>query len=82
MPSKPFFRTVAAALALFALSAAASAQVTRVEGKVTLKQADGTVVPVPGAQVDIFRTDIKQQFQIKTDKKGVYTHAGIPFVGT
>jgi tetratricopeptide (TPR) repeat protein len=53
-----------------------------VDGIVTLKQADGTVVPVAGAQIDIYRTDIKAEFHTKTDKKGKYIHAGLPFVGT
>jgi tetratricopeptide (TPR) repeat protein len=82
MLSKPFFRTVALALALAACSVVASAQVTQVSGKVTLKQADGAVVPVADAVVDIYRTDVKQQYQVKTNKKGEYMHAGIPFVGT
>jgi tetratricopeptide (TPR) repeat protein len=82
MFSKPFFRTLIAAVALFACGVVASAQVTTVTGKVTLRQADGTEVPVQGAVVDIYRTDIKQKFQVKTDKKGAWTHAGIPFVGT
>jgi len=82
MRSKPFFRTAALAVALAACAVATSAQVTTVSGKVTLKQPDGTEVPVQGATVDIYRTDIKQKFQVKTDRKGVYTHAGIPFVGT
>jgi tetratricopeptide (TPR) repeat protein len=59
-----------------------SAQVTQINGKVTLKQADGTVAPVAGAQVDIYRTDIKWEDHIKTNKKGEFQHAGIPFVGT
>jgi len=75
-------RSFAAALVLFACAAAASAQTTQISGKVTLKQADGTSAPVAGAQVDIYRTDIKQKFEIKTNKKGEYQHAGIPFVGT
>ena len=82
MRFKRIIRSFAAALALFACAASASAQVTNISGKVTLKQADGTVVPVQGAQVDIYRTDIKQEFHVKTDKKGMYQHAGIPFVGT
>ncbi|MDQ3804652.1 MAG: carboxypeptidase regulatory-like domain-containing protein [Acidobacteriota bacterium] len=82
MLSKTFFRTAAAALVLAACSVAASAQVTQVSGKVTLRQADGTQVPVADAVIDIYRTDIKQQFQVKTDRKGAYIHAGLPFVGT
>ena len=82
MRSNPLFRTLIAALFVAASAVAASAQVTQVNGKVTLKQADGTVVPVAGAQIDIYRTDIKQGFKTKTDKKGSYVHAGLPFVGT
>jgi hypothetical protein len=82
MSFKPFVRALAAALVLAATAAVASAQVTQVTGKVTLKQADGTQAPVAGAAVDIYRTDIKQEFHIKTDKKGQYLHAGLPFVGT
>lgn len=82
MFSKPFFRTVAAVIALAAGSVVASAQVTTATGKVTLKGADGAEAPVQNAVVDIYRTDIKGKYQVKTDKKGVYTHAGIPFVGT
>lgn len=82
MRSNLFTRTLFAALLLAAFAVAAQAQVTQVNGKVTLKQADGTVVPVVGAQIDIYRTDIKQEFHTKTDKKGSYIHAGLPFVGT
>ncbi|HEX8190602.1 MAG TPA: carboxypeptidase regulatory-like domain-containing protein [Pyrinomonadaceae bacterium] len=82
MRSNPLLRTLFAALLVAASAAAASAQTTQVNGKVTMKQADGTVVPVAGAQIDIYRTDIKAEFHTKTDKKGNYIHAGLPFVGT
>ena len=82
MLSKPSIRTLFAALMLAAFAVSASAQTTQVNGKVTLKQADGNEVPVVGAQIDIYRTDIKQNFSTKTDKRGQYVHAGLPFVGT
>src|SRR2546421_6910344 len=82
MHFKPLPQAFAAALLLAACGVIASAQVAQMSGKVTLKQADGTVVPVVGAQVDIYRTDIKWEDHIKTNKKGEYQHAGIPFVGT
>src|SRR5437764_888990 len=82
MRFKPLFRATLAALILAACGVVASAQTTQVEGTVKLKQADGTEVPVAGATVDIYRTDIKQEFHVKTDKKGHYLHAGLPFVGT
>jgi tetratricopeptide (TPR) repeat protein len=81
MRYKPFLLAIASALLLAASSAVASAQVAQISGKVTLKQADGSVVPVVGAQVDIYRTDIKWEDHIKTNKKGEYMHAGVPFVG-
>src|SRR5688500_521365 len=82
MRSNLFLRTLFAALFLAASAVAVSAQVTQVNGTVTLKQADGTEVPVAGAQVDIYRTDIKGEYHVKTDKKGKYIYAGLPFVGT
>jgi hypothetical protein len=82
MRSNSLLRTLFAALLVAASAVAASAQSTQVNGTVTLKQADGTTVPVAGAQIDIYRTDIKGEFHTKTDKKGKYIHAGLPFVGT
>lgn len=82
MRSNPLIRTLCAALLVAAAAVAACAQSTQVSGKVTMKQADGTVVPVVGALIDIYRTDIKADFHTKTDKKGNYIHAGLPFVGT
>ena len=82
MRTRLFFRAAVAAVILAAMCVAAAAQTTVVNGKVTLKQADGTTTPVEGAVVDIYRTDVKHQFQVKTNKRGEYTHAGIPFGGT
>ncbi|HEX8161314.1 MAG TPA: carboxypeptidase regulatory-like domain-containing protein [Pyrinomonadaceae bacterium] len=71
-----------AAIIVAALAAAAAAQVIQASGTVQLTQADGTKVPLAGATVKFFRTDIKQEFSTKTDKNGHYVHAGIPLVGT
>ena len=81
MKRKLFLMGTIVVLLLFS-AAGAVAQVTQISGKVALKRADGTVVPVPGAVIDIYRTDIKWQAQVRTDKNGGYTHAGVPFVGT
>ncbi len=62
-----------AGLTFFAVSA--SAQVGSMEGDV--KGADGQ--PLKGAMVKIDRTDIKAHYQVKSDKKGHYFHAGLPF---
>ena len=78
-----FFLKAAAIVVLLLLSASgAKAQLVQVSGKVTLKQADGRIVPVAGAVIDIYRTDVKQKFQVTTDRRGEYLHAGLPMVGT
>jgi tetratricopeptide (TPR) repeat protein len=54
-----------------------------VAGKVQLKKADGTVVPVQGALVEVYRTDIKSSFPSdRSDKKGFFSFAGLPIVST
>lgn len=63
----------AAGLAMFAF--AALAQQGSMQGDV--KGPDGK--PLPGAIVKIDRTDIKAHYQVKTDKKGHYFHAGLPY---
>lgn len=73
-----FIAATALLVAVFAVTASAQATAT---GKVTLKQADGTQVPVQNAQVEIHRTDIKQTLKTKTDKKGDYIYAGLDYVG-
>lgn len=79
--SKNLLRFAAAALLVFALAAAASAQVMSVSGKITLKKADGTIVPLSGAVVKFYRTDIKGEFETKSDKSGRFVYAGLPLVG-
>jgi len=66
-----------ALLALASLTAAA--QTGRLEGDVV--KAD-TKEPIVGAEVQIERTDIKGSYPVKTDKKGHFLHAGVPYVGT
>jgi tetratricopeptide (TPR) repeat protein len=74
-----FFRTAVAALLLSACAVVASAQSVPVSGKVTLRQADGSETPVQNAIVDFYQTDISRKFLgLKTDKNGVYRHAGLP----
>jgi tetratricopeptide (TPR) repeat protein len=66
------------ALIAFA-SLTAAAQTGRLEGDVV--KAD-TKEPIVGAEVQIERTDIKGNYPVKTDKKGHFLHAGVPYVGT
>ena len=78
-----YFIPVLACVAFVLLtSLLVSAQNGQLRGHVTLKQADGTVVSAADAIVDVFRTDIGGQYQLKTNKKGEFVHAGIPVTGT
>ncbi len=68
------------AVALFAASGiAVFAQSAPVRGKVVMKKADGTIVPVADAVIDVYRTDITGKFpSAKTNKKGEFSFAGFP----
>jgi tetratricopeptide (TPR) repeat protein len=71
-------RSLSAAITgLLFLALTALAQVTTIEG--TVKGIDGK--PVDKAQIKIIRTDIKANYQVKTDKKGHYLYMGLP-IGT
>ena len=62
---------------------AVSAQTAPVRGKVEMKKADGTVVPVAEAVVDVYRTDIAgKPAPSKTNKKGEFSFAGLQLGGT
>jgi len=60
----------------------ASAQVGQLRGHVVLKQADGTKIPASDAAIDVFRTDLSGKYTTKTNKKGEFVFAGLPYVGT
>lgn len=64
--------------ALLFLSLPAFSQTSTLEGIVK----DESGKPLPGAIVNIDRTDIKAHYTVKTDKKGHYGHYGLPFGGT
>ncbi|HZM89305.1 MAG TPA: tetratricopeptide repeat protein [Blastocatellia bacterium] len=64
------------------LSTLVFAQTGQVEGTIRLKQADGKIVPAPGIQIDIYRTDIKGRYEVKTDKTGHFVRLGLPLQGT
>lgn len=69
------FRNLVLALAgLLCFAFTSLAQITTLEGVV--KGLDGK--PLPNAVVKIERTDIKGNYQTKTDKKGHYFHTGLP----
>jgi tetratricopeptide (TPR) repeat protein len=76
------FSSTLATLALLTLSTVVSAQTGQLRGHVKLKQADGTMVPAVGAAIDVFRIDLDGKYPTKTDKKGEFVFAGLPYVGT
>jgi len=74
---KRFSTAVGLAAAIIFLSTLALAQMGQVEGTVRLGGK-----PVPGAQIDIYRTDVRGHWDTKTDKNGHYIHLGLPLAGT
>jgi tetratricopeptide (TPR) repeat protein len=81
MIRKYFFAIVAVGGLLCSMALTAVAQNGELRGHVFLQTADGQKVPVAGADVDVFRTDLKAEYHLKTDKKGEFVHAGLPYVG-
>jgi tetratricopeptide (TPR) repeat protein len=69
---------------LVSISAAstAQAQTGQLRGHVIIKQADGTSVPASEAVIDVYRTDLSGTYNTKTNKKGEFVFAGLPFTGT
>src|SRR5689334_19575027 len=82
MIKRYLFGLFAVAIFVAFASAPALAQVGELRGHVWMQQADGQKVPLADAQIDVFRTDMKAEFHTKTNKKGEFVFAGIPFVGT
>ena len=82
MLRKSLFTIVASTAMVFAAAMAASAQVGELHGHVFMQQADGTKVPLADAVVDVYRTDISSKYNTKTNKKGEWIFAGIPYIGT
>lgn len=79
MLSKKYFASTAAALLVLFGGTAVFAQTAPVRGRVELKKADGTVEPVAGAKIDVYRTDAKGKApSAKTNKKGEFAFAGLP----
>jgi len=82
MIGKHFFGALAVAILVASASLTAVAQVGELRGKVWMAQADGQKVPLADAQIDVFRTDMNAKYNTKTDKKGEFVFAGLPFIGT
>jgi tetratricopeptide (TPR) repeat protein len=59
---------------VFVFAAVGWAQTSNIQGDVV--DTDGK--PLQGAQIKLDRTDIKQSFNVKTDKKGHFLYANLP----
>ena len=79
MRIKIFLTTLVAGVLLAMMTVSAAAQVGKIEGDVK-KQGSGE--PIAGALIEIFRTDIKWNDKVTSDKKGHFLHAGIQLGGT
>jgi len=76
------FNSMVAIAVLLCASAIASAQTGQLRGSVKLVGADGNAAPVVNAVIDVWRTDIAGEYHTKTDKKGEWIFAGLPYIGT
>ena len=81
MIGKHFFVALAVAIVVASASLTAVAQVGELRGHVWMQQADGQKVPLADAQIDVFRTDMSAKYNTKTNKKGEFVFAGLPFIG-
>ncbi len=82
MISRYFFTVFAVAVLVASVAVTTSAQVGELRGHVFMQQADGQKVPLADAVIDVFRTDVAAKYNTKTNKKGEFVFAGLPFVGT
>src|SRR5258705_8245429 len=57
-------------------------QTGELRGHVIMKQADGQSVPVSDAVIDVYRTDVSGKYNTKTNQKGEFVFAGLPYVST
>jgi tetratricopeptide (TPR) repeat protein len=82
MINKHLFGFLAIAIVLVATAVTSVAQVGELRGHVFMQQADGQKVPLADAAIDVYRTDVTAKYNTKTNKKGEFVFAGLPFVGT
>jgi len=72
---------IVAAMVLAFAAVTTFAQVGELRGHVLMQQADGSTAPLADAVIDVYRTDVKGEYHTKTNKKGEFVFAGLPFVG-
>nr|MDQ2936605.1 carboxypeptidase-like regulatory domain-containing protein [Acidobacteriota bacterium] len=77
-----FFPVLAFPILIISTAIFVSAQTGILRGHVIIKQADGKTIPASEAAIDVYRTDIPGTFNTKTNKKGEFVFAGLPYTGT
>jgi tetratricopeptide (TPR) repeat protein len=81
MINRYFIGVLAVAVLVAVAAVPAFAQVGELRGTVMMEE-NGQKVPLADAKIDVYRTDMKGTYETKTNKKGEFVFAGIPFVGT
>ncbi|HSB09672.1 MAG TPA: tetratricopeptide repeat protein [Blastocatellia bacterium] len=81
MSRMSMLRAASLAVVMVLGSIVAPAQTAQVEGTIRLKSDDNKKF-VAGALIDIYRTDIKGHWSVKTDKNGHFIILGLPLAGT
>jgi tetratricopeptide (TPR) repeat protein len=76
-----FFPLLASVAILLSTAVFTFAQSGELRGHVTMKKADGVAAPVADAVIDVYRVDIPAKFTTKTNKKGLFVYAGLPYTG-
>ncbi len=82
MLHKHILGSLAAATLIVSAALTSLGQTGELRGHVIIKQADGQSVPAADAVIDVYRTDLSGKYNTKTNKKGEFVFAGLPYVGT
>lgn len=82
MSRRYLFSVLASAALIFSTAILAHAQMGQLRGKAVLKNADGTTRPIGDVSIVVYRVDLPGRYENKSDKRGVFVFAGLPFVGT
>jgi tetratricopeptide (TPR) repeat protein len=77
MKRSSFILISCAVICALSLCGTARAQIGIIAGRVMFRQADGKVVPLQSATVDIFGLDTGAAFETKTDSEGGYISVGM-----
>src|SRR6266566_768210 len=81
MLHKHILGMLAAAILIASAALTSLGQTGELRGHVIIKQADGQSVPASDAVIDVFRIDVSGKYNTKTNKKGEFVFAGLPYVG-